>query len=666
MTGLKIGIVKPDYGVTGGFELHVNALLSGLAERGHSVKLVGVDATVRPPSVYGYPVTPVFREWHDEYFRYLELAERTQQLDLQAFDVVCATQPPTYLADHNRMFALTYHHYRVFYDLADEFVAAGFVDAHAHAQACAAIRLIDQDALPRIRSFLAGSNTVAQRLQRFWNVGSIDYRHPNVTDLPPASDRDPASSEILCVSRQEWPKRTELFVAALHLTAAQRSGNRPIGHLVGGGSREDFVTSLDAELAAKPNELQRIQGDGAGEIWRNMGIFSKGWRPFDGPQSGRIQFHGRVSDDERNELYAASAVVVAPALDEDYGLTVLEAWHQQRPVIVCSDGGGLTELVQHGQNGLIAEPTPFAIAQAIDRLCNDPELAASLVAAGSDSLAEIRWSNALDTFEAVALTTAGHGSDNYADSRSSTLHQTPVRPAELTAYATGGFHAVEGWLSPASAHSIQHLSEAQMTGGGVAEIGVHHGQLFILLALLCGPDEVAVGFDLFERQDENVDGSGKGDRDHLNRNLIAAGVPEEAVVLVLQNSMNLQPADVLGLTRGPVRLFSVDGGHAAEITMNDLWIADRVLTDDGILILDDAFNTMWPGVGEGMHNYLRHPQCELIPFGIVANKTLFTKSEAAAARYRAVLAQHPYEDHLIREDQLLGSAVLCSKYAPGH
>ena len=66
MTGLKIGIVKPDYGVTGGFELHVDALLSGLAGRGHSVKLVGVDATVRPPSVFGYPVAPVLREWHDE------------------------------------------------------------------------------------------------------------------------------------------------------------------------------------------------------------------------------------------------------------------------------------------------------------------------------------------------------------------------------------------------------------------------------------------------------------------------------------------------------------------------------------------------------------------------------------------------------------------------
>lgn len=666
MTGLKIGIVKPDYGVTGGFELLVGALADGLAERGHSVNLVGVDATVRPPSVYGYPVAPVLRQWHDEYFRYLELAERTQQLDLQRFDVVCATQPPTYLADHNRLFALTYHQYRVFYDLADEFVAAGFVDADAHARACAAVRLIDHDALPRIRTFLAGSNTVAARLRRFWNVGSIGYRHPNVTVLPPASERDPASSEILCVSRQEWPKRTELFVAAMHLTAAQRSGNRPVGHLVGGGSRADFVTSLDAELAAKPNELQRIQGNESGEIWRNMGIFSNGWRPFEGPPSDRIHFHGRVSDDERNDLYAAAAVVVAPALDEDYGLTVLEAWQQRRPVIVCSDGGGLTELVQHGENGLISEPTPFAIAQAIDRLCNDPDLAATLVAAGSDSLARIRWSDALDTFEAAALTTAGHGSDNYADARSTPSHQSAALPAELDAYATGGFHTVTGWLSPASADSIQRLSKAQTIGGGVAEIGVHHGRLFILLALLCGPDEVAVGFDLFERQDENVDGSGKGDREQLERNLSAAGVPEETVILVAQNSLDLQPAEVLNLAQGRVRLFSVDGGHTAEVTMNDLWIADRVLTDDGILILDDAFNTMWPGVGEGMHNYLRHSQCSLLPFGIVANKTFFTKSEAAAARYREVLARHPYQDHLIRQDELVGSPMLCSQYAPGH
>ncbi len=401
--GLHLALVKPDFGVVGGFELLVGGLAGRLRQRGHAVEIVSIDATRRPGSVFGYPVAPVFREWHDEYFRYLELAEATQQLWLDRFDVVCATQPPTYLVEHDHLMALVFHQYRVFYDLADEFVAAGFVDAETHRVATEAVRAIDGEAVPRVGRFLAGSDTVAGRLRRFWQVGSSPYRHPPVTEMPAAAERDRIGSDVLCVSRQEWPKRTELFVAAMQLTAAHRGGRRPHGHLVGAGSRRQFVESLDAELASEPGRLELlISPEAAGRLWRNQGIFTAGWQPNDGPASGRVTFHGRLDDKNRNELYRQAAVIVAPALDEDYGLTVLEAWQQRRPVIVCSDGGGLTELVQHGCNGLVVEPTPFAIAQAIDRLCNDPSLADQLVAAGSDALAEITWESALDSFEAVA------------------------------------------------------------------------------------------------------------------------------------------------------------------------------------------------------------------------------------------------------------------------
>jgi glycosyltransferase involved in cell wall biosynthesis len=402
-SGLRIGIVKPDYGVTGGFESLLFGLAERLGERGNQVELVPVDATHRTPFVFGYPIAPVFREWHEEYFRYLELVERTQWLDLRRFDVVCATQPPTYLAPHDRVFSLFFHHYRVFYDLAEEFVAAGFVDARAHESATAAVRSIDHRAVGAVRGFLAGSRTVADRLMTFWGASSLPYRHPIVSDMPPAMPWDRTNAEILCVSRLEWPKRTELFVAAMQLTAAHRGGVRPHGHLVGGGSRLEYSQSLDAQLAVDPERLEFVSACAhAGSLWRNMGIYTKGWRAFEGRPSGRVTFHGAVADQERNRLYQHASVVVAPAFNEDYGLTVLEAWQQQRPVIVCADGGGLTELVHHGHNGLVVAPTPFAIAQAIDRICNDPPLADHLIAGGLDSLSEITWDRALDAFEAMA------------------------------------------------------------------------------------------------------------------------------------------------------------------------------------------------------------------------------------------------------------------------
>jgi hypothetical protein len=55
--------------------------------------------------------------------------------------------------------------------------------------------------------------------------------------------------------------------------------------------------------------------------------------------------------------------------------------------------------------------------------------------------------------------------------------------------------------------------------GGIAEIGVHHGKLFILLYLLGRPPEKAVAIDLFEDQHFNIDLSGSGDLAKFRRNL---------------------------------------------------------------------------------------------------------------------------------------------------
>lgn len=661
MSGLRLGIVKPDHGYIGGFELHISALSERMRARGHEVTIVPVSARIRSPRIFDYPIAPVFREWHDEYFRYLELLEATRRLDLAGFDAVCATQPPTYAAPHSRVFSLFYHHHRVFYDLADEFIAAGFVDSEAHKAATEAVRELDASALQGTRGFLSGSQTIADRLTEYWNASSLPYRHPNVTDLPSPRSRDRAGSDILCVSRQEWPKRTELFVAAMHLTAAHRSGDRPSGHLVGDGSRSEFVRSLDVELELDPEMLETLRTpNDAGALWRNMGIFTKGWSPAEGKPSGRVRFHGSVSEDERNRLYGESACVVAPALDEDYGLTVLEAWQQERPVIVCRDGGGLAELVDHEVNGLVVEPTPFALAQAIDRLCNDPVLGDSLVSGGKESLSQITWNKAVDAFEQMAFSTAG-GIDPTTAPPAPMPKIPPAQPAELSAYVEGGFTEVSGWMAPAPVETLRNLAQAQEHGGHVAEIGIHHGQTFILLALLCGEGERAVGFDLFENQSENVDSSGLGDRDQLDHNLRTAGVPEDRVVLESKNSLRLEPAEVIGLVGGKIRLFSVDGGHTAATTMNDLWVADRCLAPGGVVVLDDAFSPVWPGVGEGMHSYLRHRSCSLIPFGIVDNKTYFTNTSRAADRYRNVLSV-PRDGYQLRDDVLYGSPMVCSKY----
>jgi glycosyltransferase involved in cell wall biosynthesis len=53
-----------------------------------------------------------------------------------------------------------------------------------------------------------------------------------------------------------------------------------------------------------------------------------------------------------------------------------------KPVITCTDSGGPLEFVQVGETGLIVEPTPAALAVAMDQLWEDREHARRLGEAG--------------------------------------------------------------------------------------------------------------------------------------------------------------------------------------------------------------------------------------------------------------------------------------------
>jgi glycosyltransferase involved in cell wall biosynthesis len=73
--------------------------------------------------------------------------------------------------------------------------------------------------------------------------------------------------------------------------------------------------------------------------------------------------------------WARCAVAVVPSIwPEPSATTVFEAMSCGRP-IVCSDIGGLPEVVEHGVSGLIVPPgEPDALSRALDRLIGDPAL----------------------------------------------------------------------------------------------------------------------------------------------------------------------------------------------------------------------------------------------------------------------------------------------------
>jgi glycosyltransferase involved in cell wall biosynthesis len=63
---------------------------------------------------------------------------------------------------------------------------------------------------------------------------------------------------------------------------------------------------------------------------------------------------------------------VAPSIYESFGLIYLEAMNYAKPVIGCRSGG-VPEVIDHGQTGLLVEPQdPAALAEAIVSLLQRP------------------------------------------------------------------------------------------------------------------------------------------------------------------------------------------------------------------------------------------------------------------------------------------------------
>lgn len=75
---------------------------------------------------------------------------------------------------------------------------------------------------------------------------------------------------------------------------------------------------------------------------------------------------------------------------------------------------------------------------------------------------------------------------------------------------------------------------------------------------------------------------------------------------------------------GSLRLISIDGGHSVEHTVNDLTLANKLINNEGVVILDDVMNYHWLGVMEGLFRFMSTTPT-LVPFAIGDNKLYLCK-----------------------------------------
>lgn len=397
---IKVAVLKPDHGPIGGFERVVYRIEEILEGAGfdvtrHTVDLVGIDAIARSRSLEGRVI-----DSQREFLTYLHGRDRFDGISTSVYDLVISTSPPSYTHRHRAHLALFYHHHRIFYDLEAEYIAAGFAaDGATHTHAAGLVRGLDRDRLDAVTTFLCPSQSVASRLKRFngrdhtfpFQAGmgiELDRTQDNLSLLP-GTPRPKHGA--LCVSRHEFPKRVELLVAAAHLLDEAI----PVT-VTGTGGRLAYARDLDRRITTG---TATVETSSDADLWCNTGVVPQpdpGDAGLTPNPPGRVNFLGYVDDLQLVAEYSSARCVVAPAYQEDYGLTAIEAMHHGCPVIVCDDGGGLAELVDDGETGLIVEPTPSAIAAAIERLHDDPDLAHRLGETGYIRASDFTWSHAAD------------------------------------------------------------------------------------------------------------------------------------------------------------------------------------------------------------------------------------------------------------------------------
>ena len=134
-----------------------------------------------------------------------------------------------------------------------------------------------------------------------------------------------------------------------------------------------LIDALAKVAAHRPNVVTILAGEGPLEDRLRAQCAALGL-------TERVRFLGYRRDVP--ELFEAADMVVLPSLYEGLPLVAIEALAAGRPM-VATEVDGTPEVVIHEQTGLLVPPAnPTALAAAIERLLDNPELASRLAADG--------------------------------------------------------------------------------------------------------------------------------------------------------------------------------------------------------------------------------------------------------------------------------------------
>jgi len=330
--------------IRGGAEILAESLRDAVCAAGHQAEIVTLPFQSCPPSRI------------PEQMLACRLLDVTESCGMR-IDRVIGLKFPAYLIPHPQKIVWLLHQHRTAYELWDH-PAAGDLIHYPDGQAVRdAIHHADHTFLAEAKAIYTLSKNVSGRLRRYSGIDAEPlYNPPAGASL---FHKGAAGDYFFFPSRINSVKRQWLVIQALALCC------EPVRVYFAG----------EADNAAQQAECVKAQ--------RDLGI------------GDRVTWLGMVSEEQKRESYASSLGVIFPPLDEDYGYVTLEAMLSSKPVITCADSGGPLEFVADRLTGLVADPTPPSLADAMDALWADRRRAAAMGEAGRERYENlnISWEN---------------------------------------------------------------------------------------------------------------------------------------------------------------------------------------------------------------------------------------------------------------------------------
>ncbi|WP_370573295.1 glycosyltransferase [Methanomethylovorans sp.] len=221
---------------------------------------------------------------------------------------------------------------RAFYDLYEVyrknqsvFVSLPFVIwVHFH-------RRVSEYYLTHVSKIVTNSMNTQKRIQRYFGRDSVIIYPPVDTSR---FEYKEYGDFWLSVNRLYPEKRVELQIEAFREMPDQNL------IIVGGYATGDHASGYAAKLV--------------------MGL------------PANVTLMGSVSEEKLLELYATCKGHITTALDEDFGMTPIEAMASGKPTVAVKEGGYL-ETVLDEVTGLLVEPEVLSIVAAIKEVSSDPQ-----------------------------------------------------------------------------------------------------------------------------------------------------------------------------------------------------------------------------------------------------------------------------------------------------